>query len=556
MIATLGSDTIRVVPIGGVGEIGKNCTVIEFGDDAIVIDCGLAFPEAEHFGVDIIIPNFTYLHEIRHKLRAILLTHGHEDHIGALPYALGDFPLPLYGTELTLGLVQSKLDEARLSDQPLLNPVTAGDVVEVGPFQCEFFHVCHSIPDATGIAVHTPIGTIVHTGDFKLDYTPVDGHPPDIQTLGRLGSDGVLLLLSDSTYADRPGHTDSEQLIAATFDQIFAEAPGRIIVATFSSLISRAQQVINAAHAYGRKVAIIGRSMERVHRVAGDLGRLHMPDDTMVPARDLDKYPADEIAILCTGSQGEPRSALVRMANQDHRIVEVAPDDTIILSATAIPGNEAKVNRTIDQLVQQSMNVFYEQIRLVHVSGHASQEELKFVLLTLRPRFFFPVHGEHRHLLQHRRLAETVGISRDDIVVAENGAVIDVTPNQASVVGYVETGMVFVDGSIVGDISEAVLSDRRDLAEAGMVVVHATIRRATGKSVGPPDIISRGFVHVPMSEALLKRAREHVRHTIDSEGTPDLDLDRLRTKIRNSLGKHLFQTTRRRPVILPIVTEV
>jgi ribonuclease J len=556
LVQDLSPDTIRVVPIGGVGEIGKNCTVIEFGDDAIVIDCGLTFPEAEHPGVDIIIPDFSYLHQIRHKLRAILLTHGHEDHIGALPFALPDFPLPLHGTPLTLGLVHAKLEEAGLLDGQEFNPIEAGATVEIGPFRCEFYHVCHSIPDATGIAVHTPIGTIVHTGDFKLDYTPVDGRPPDFQTLGRLGSEGVLLLLADSTYADRPGHTPSEQVIAETFDKIFAGAPGRIVVATFSSLVSRAQQVIDAAQVYGRKVALVGRSMERVHRVAVDVGQISVPDGLIVPAEDLDRYRAEDIAILCTGSQGEPRSALVRMANRDHRIIEIAPDDTIIVSATAIPGNEAKVNRTIDQLAHQGATVIYDHLAPVHVSGHASQEELKLVLTTLRPQFFMPVHGEFRHLVEHRRLAETIGIPRDNIVMVENGAVIDVTRTRATITGYVETGMVFVDGLGVGDVGETVLRDRRHLAENGVVVVVATVDQNTGKLVGTPDIISRGFVYTPDSADLLERAQENVRQTVEGGDRPDLALDYLQNEIRNSLGRHLFQTTRRRPVIVPIVTEV
>lgn len=552
----LKPDTVRVVPIGGVGEIGKNCTVVEFGEDAVIIDCGLTFPDAEHLGVDLILPDFAYLRQIQHKLRAVLLTHGHEDHIGALPFALRDFPLPLYGTALTLGLVQVKLDEARLVDGQEFHVVEAGDVVEIGPFRCEFFHMCHSIPDATGIAVHTPIGTLVHTGDFKLDYTPVDGRPPDVQTLGRLGRDGVLLLMADSTYADRPGYTPSEQVVAETFDQIFAEAPGRIIVATFSSLVSRAQQVFDAAVAYGRKVALVGRSMERVHRVAADLGYVRVPDGLIVAAEDLDDFRAEDIAIVCTGSQGEPRSALVRMANRDHRNIEIAPDDTIIVSAAAIPGNEAKVNHTIDRLAHIGATVYYEQLRPVHVSGHASQEELKLVLTTLRPRFFMPVHGEFRHLVEHGRLAESVGLSRKNILMAENGAVIEVTRDRAAITDYVEAGMVFVDGLGVGDVGETVLRDRRHLSEDGVVVVVAAVDHHTGKSVGTPEIISRGFVYAPESEDLLERAREHVRQTIDRGDHPDPEVDYLQGKIRSSLGRHLFQKTRRRPVILPIVTEV
>ena len=348
------AQAVRIVSIGGIGEIGRNCTVIEYGDDAIVLDCGITFPDAGMLGVDLVLPNFSYLREIRHKLRAFVITHGHEDHIGALPYALREFDLPIYGSKLTLGLVGVKLEEPGLRDQADLRVVKARETVTIGPFRCQFFHVCHSIPDAMGIAIHTPVGTIVHTGDFKIDHTPVDGIPPDFQTLGRLGDEGVLLLMSDSTYADQPGHTPSEAVIAETFDRVFNDAPGRIIVATFSSLISRVQQVIDAAYAYGRRVAFVGRSMERNVRVARDLGYLHVPDDAMeVDPRDLRDYPADELAIICTGSQGEPRSALVRMANRDHRFIDLLPDDTVVVSASAIPGNEEAVNQTIDRLARQ-----------------------------------------------------------------------------------------------------------------------------------------------------------------------------------------------------------
>jgi ribonuclease J len=546
---------VRIVPIGGVGEIGKNCMVVEYGDDAIVIDCGITFPDADMFGVDIVIPNFTYLREIRHKLRAFVVTHGHEDHIGALPYALREFDAPIYGSRLTLGLIEVKLEEWGI--QAKLNTVKARDTIEIGPFRCEFFHVCHSIPDAMGLAIHTPVGTLVHTGDFKLDHTPVDGIPPDFQTLGRLGGDGVLLLMADSTYADRKGYTPSERVITETLDKVFAEAPGRIIMATFSSLVSRVQQLLDVADTYDRKVALIGRSMERTFKVASELGYLRLPNpDILIRADELDRYPADAVAVICTGSQGEPRSALVRMANRDHRQIEIAPDDTVILSASAIPGNEARVNRTIDRLIGQGASVLYEQLMPVHVSGHASQEELKFMLTTLQPKFFMPVHGERRHLVEHRRLAESVGVDGEHIMMAESGAVIEVSQDDIEIVAQTDASNVFVDGLGVGDVGEVVLRDRRHLSEDGVVVVVVTVDRHTGKCLTEPDIISRGFVYAPESEDLLEAARERVRQTIDEGDHPDPETDYLQNKIRTNLGRHLFQKTRRRPIILPIVTEV
>ena len=555
MTRDVSAGVVRIVPIGGIGEIGKNCMVVEYGDDAIVIDCGITFPDADMFGVDIVIPNFTYLREIRHKLRAFVVTHGHEDHIGALPYALREFDAPIYGSRLTLGLIEVKLEEWGI--QAAFNTIKARDTVEIGPFRCEFFHVCHSIPDAMGVAIHTPVGTLVHTGDFKLDHTPVDGIPPDFQTLGRLGGDGVLLLMADSTYADRKGYTPSERVITETFDKVFAEAPGRIIMATFSSLVSRVQQLLDVADAYDRKVALIGRRMERTFKVASGLGYLRLPNpDILIRADELDRHPADAVAVICTGSQGEPRSALVRMANRDHRQIDIAPDDTVILSASAIPGNEARVNRTIDRLIGQGASVLYEQLMPVHVSGHASQEELKFMLTTLQPKFFMPVHGERRHLVEHRRLAESVGVDGEHIMMAESGAVIEVSQDDIDIVAQTDASNVFVDGLGVGDVGEVVLRDRRHLSEDGVVVVVVTVDRHTGKCLTEPDIISRGFVYAPESEDLLEAARERVRQTIDAGDHPDPETDYLQNKIRTNLGRHLFQKTRRRPVILPIVTEV
>jgi len=551
------SGVVRIVPLGGVGEIGRNCTVIEFGDTAIALDCGVTFPDADMLGVDLVIPDFSYLRQIRHKLRAFVLTHGHEDHIGALPYALREFTAPIYGTKLTLALVQLKLEEAGLASAAQLKEVSARDRIRLGPIECEWFHVCHSIPDATGIAMHTPVGTLVHTGDFKLDHTPVDGIPPDFQTLGRLGGDGVLLLMADSTYADRAGYTPSERVIADTLDKIFADAPGRIILATFASLIARIQQALDVAATYDRRVALVGRSMERTVNVALELGYLHLPRrDMLIEKERLSDVAPERLTILSTGSQGEPQSALVRMANRDHPLIDILPDDTIVVSATAIPGNEFRVNQTIDRLFRQGASVVYERLMPIHVSGHASQEELKFILTTLRPKFFMPVHGEFRHLVQHKRLAEMVGVDGDHVAVVENGAVVEVAPSEFRVAGHVESGYVFVDGLGVGDVGEAVLRDRRHLSEDGVVVVVVTVDRHTGKPLADPDIITRGFAHTPASKELLASARAQVIAALAEGLHPEPAPNYLQNKIRNTLGRHLFQEIRRRPVILPVVTEV
>tara|TARA_Y100000588_G_scaffold286519_2_gene304414 strand:+ start:3604 stop:5241 length:1638 start_codon:yes stop_codon:yes gene_type:complete len=545
------------VSIGGIGEIGKNCTVIEYGDDAIVLDCGITFPDADMFGVDLVLPNFSYLREIRHKLRAFVITHGHEDHIGALPYALREFDVPVFGSRLTMGLVGVKIEEAGLEEKARLQTVAARESVTLGAFRCEWFHVCHSIPDAMGIAVHTPIGTIVHTGDFKLDHTPVDGIPPDFQTLGRLGSDGVLLLMSDSTYADHPGHTPSEAQIADTFARIFEVAPGRIIVATFSSLISRVQQVVDAAHEFGRRVCFVGRSMERNVRVASELGYLHLPEnDLIVDSSDLGDFPAEEMVVICTGSQGEPRSALVRIANRDHRFIDIIPDDTVIVSATAIPGNEEAVNKTIDRLGRQGARVLYERLLPVHVSGHGSQEDLKYMLSTLQPKFFMPVHGEFRHLEEHRRLAVQVGVDEENILVAESGSVVHLTADGIDVVDSTDVSNVFVDGLTVSGGGDVTLRDRRHLSEDGVVVAVVNVDRHSGKCLAEPDIIFRGFVYPPEADALLDRVRNAVRSAIEQGDHPDPDPEYLQDKIRKVLGRQLYRETRRRPVILPIVTEV
>ncbi len=551
------SDTVRIVSIGGIGEIGKNCTVIEYGDDAIVLDCGITFPDVDMFGVDLVLPNFSYLREIRHKLRAFVITHGHEDHIGALPYALREFDVPVFGSRLTMGLVGVKIEEAGLEEKARLQTVAARESVTLGAFRCEWFHVCHSIPDAMGIAVHTPIGTIVHTGDFKLDHTPVDGIPPDFQTLGRLGSDGVLLLMSDSTYADHPGHTPSEAQIADTFARIFEVAPGRIIVATFSSLISRVQQVVDAAHEFGRRVCFVGRSMERNVRVASELGYLHLPEnDLIVDSSDLGDFPAEEMVVICTGSQGEPRSALVRIANRDHRFIDIIPDDTVIVSATAIPGNEEAVNKTIDRLGRQGARVLYERLLPVHVSGHGSQEDLKYMLSTLQPKFFMPVHGEFRHLEEHRRLAVQVGVDEENILVAESGSVVHLTADGIDVVDSTDVSNVFVDGLTVSGGGDVTLRDRRHLSEDGVVVAVVNVDRHSGKCLAEPDIIFRGFVYPPEADALLDRVRNAVRSAIEQGDHPDPDPEYLQDKIRKVLGRQLYRETRRRPVILPIVTEV
>lgn len=550
------AESIRIIPIGGLGEIGRNCTVIEYGDDAIIIDCGVMFPDAEMFGVDLVIPDFTYVRNNAHRFRAIVVTHGHEDHIGALPYLLCDVNLPVYGTRLTLGLIKSRLTEHGLVEKTEFHEVTHGEILQFGQLDVCTFHVCHSIPGGMGIAIATPAGLVVHTGDFKFDHTPVNDIPPDFQALGDLGRLGVLALLCDSTYADRPGYTPSEHSIYASFDNVFAEASGRIIMSTFASLISRIQQVIEVAHDYGRKVAVVGRSMERNVPMAIELGYLHVPDGVLVDKSEIDRIPHDQMVIICTGSQGEPSAALTRIANDDHRQIKLVPEDTVVLSSTPVPGNEELVNGTINRLFRRGANVIYEKIMPIHVSGHASQEEIKLLLGMIKPRYLIPVHGEYRHLVQQSRLAASVGIPADRTLVAESGDIIELTADSLEVVDHIPAGYVFVDGLGVGDVGAEILRDRRRLADDGVLIAAITVDRHTGELLGEPDLISRGFADHDDPKKILERAASALAAEIRSHVVEEPDWTYLNNKVRTTLGRHLYAQTRRRPMILPVVTEI
>ncbi|NJN93238.1 MAG: ribonuclease J [Anaerolineales bacterium] len=547
------TEPLRIVPLGGVGEVGRNMTLIEYGDDAIAIDCGLMFPENDMLGIDLVIPDVTYLLDNPELLKGILLTHGHEDHIGALPYILPQVSAPLYATQLTRGLIEIKLKEAKLLSKTEINTITTNSVIEIGPFTIEPFHVCHSIPDAVGYAIYTPNGLVIHTGEYKFDQNPADGKLPDFDRLRRYGDEGVLVLLSDSTNAERPGHTPSEEIVSETFDKIFSQAKGRVIVSTFASNISRVQQVINTAMHHNRRLAVVGRSMVDNVKMALALGYLRAPEDMMVHVDDLEDYPDSQIAIVCTGTQGEPTSALVRMANQEHRQVSLKKGDTVILSATAIPGNEELVHRTLNNLFRLGVDVIYQSLMPVHVSGHASQEEQKMMLEMVRPTYFMPIQGEYRMLVLHGRLGEAVGIPPENVFVIENGQVIEFEGDIAYLAERIPSGQVLVDGLGVGDVGSVVLRDRHLLSRDGFVVVVMALDEKTGQLVDGPDIISRGFVYVRDSEELIEEAKERVIELLESG---KVHRDTAATAIRDNLSEFLYQRTRRAPMIFPMVLEV
>ncbi|WP_227766557.1 ribonuclease J [Zhaonella formicivorans] len=551
------NNKLVLIPLGGLGEIGKNMMLVKYGNNILVIDSGLIFPEDEMLGIDIVIPDISYLLENRQMVKAILLTHGHEDHIGALPYVLKELNVPVYGTKLTLGLLQGKLKEHNLLSSVKLNCVKPRDTLKIGPFEVEFIRVSHSIPDAVAIAVHTPIGTVVHTGDFKLDQTPVDGDVMDFYKFAQLGEKGVLVLLSDSTNVERPGFTMSEKVVGQTLDEAFHQATERIIIASFASNVHRLQQIISAAHKYGRKVAVVGRSMVNVVNVATELGYLHAPKGILVEVDEILNLPKDKVVIITTGSQGEPMSALTRMAMSDHRKLEIIPGDTVIISATPIPGNEKLVARTVDHLFKQGAQVIHEAVSGIHVSGHASQEDLKMMLNLVKPKFFVPVHGEHRMLVKHARLAQEVGIPENNIFVAENGQVLEFTKNKGTFAGRVTAGRVLVDGLGVGDVGNIVLRDRKQLSQDGILIVVVTLNKDTGAVVAGPDIVSRGFVYVRESEELMEEAKEKVRQSLDKCAERQVsEWSTIKSNVRDTLGKFLYEKTRRRPMILPIIMEV
>ena len=547
---------LKIVPLGGLGEIGKNMMALEYRDDIIVIDAGLMFPEEEMLGIDLVIPDIGYLLERRDRLRGIIVTHGHEDHTGALPYVLPQLGVPVYSTRLTHGLISVKLKEHRVLTKAKLKVVQTGQTINLGKFKIEFLHVCHSIPDSTGLIIHTPLGIVVHSGDFKLDHTPVEGTSTDLARLAQLGAQGVLLLLSDSTYVELPGYTPSEKSVGETLDRIIAQAPGRVIVATFASLISRIQQVIDAAAKHQRQVFILGRSMIDSVRMASELGYLVAPPNVLGRLDGLRKLAHDRIVLLTTGSQGEPTSALVRIANRDHPRVHIIPGDTVIVSATPIPGNESLVNRTVDNLFRQGAQVFYDKLERVHVHGHGSQEELKLLLSLVKPKFFVPIHGEYRHLSLHAQLAQSLGIPQSNAFVLEDGDILDLTPEGGRVVGRVGSGNVYVDGLGVGDIGSVVLRDRRLLARDGIVVVIIAIDKRRGKIVGRPDIVSRGFIEMGENEALLEQSRDLVVETLDHGSDHPVEWSFINTKVKETLGRFLYQQTKRRPMILPMAVEV
>ncbi|HVM30118.1 MAG TPA: ribonuclease J [Candidatus Limnocylindrales bacterium] len=549
-------DLLRILPLGGVGEIGKNMYVFEYGDEIVVIDAGLMFPEEEMFGIDLVVPDVTYLRERRDKVKAFLITHAHEDHVGGLPYVLPYFPgVPVYASTLARGLLGNKIKEHKLKDNPL-KALEPGETVELGAFKATGFRIGHSIPDAMGIALDTPLGMVVHTGDFKFDHTPVDGKMSDLHALAEFGKRGVLCLLSDSTGAERPGYTPSERTVGEAFRDIMEGLQGRVIVATFASNIARIQQVFDAASTFGRRVAVIGRSMEQNVRIATDLGYLRYPDSQLVSKDRLREVPESELCIATTGSQGEPMAGLARMANRDHRWVEIQPDDTVIFSASPIPGNEESVGRTIDNLFKAGANVYYHDIKRAHVSGHASQEELKLMLNLTRPRHFIPMHGEFRMLVQHGRLAAELGVAPENIFIIENGQPIEFLPDGSARRGKpVEAGYVYVDGLSVGEVGDIVLRDRRALANDGMLLVVVTVDKQTGALIGQPEIVTRGFVAGDADPAIAGAA-DRVRSAITTEGDHTSEIALLKAQIKDSLSQYLYDRTRRRPMVFPVVVEV
>ena len=554
------ADNLRVVPLGGLGEIGKNMMALELADDLILVDAGIMFPDEEMLGVDLVIPDVSYVVERIRKLRGIFITHGHEDHTGALPYVLPRLRLPngrmppIYCTRLTRGLIAVKLDEHHLLKQADLRVVRPGQRIKLGRFGVEFVHITHSIPDSAALAIQTPVGMVFHTGDFKFDHTPVMGEPPDLSRIAELGRQGVVLLFSDSTYADTAGYTPSERSVSETLDRIMADAPGRVIVATFASLISRIQQVIDAATKHGRRVFITGRSMLDNSKMAMEQGYLSAPSEVLASLDKMKRLAPEKIAILTTGAQGEPTSALVRMANRDHRHIEIQPGDTVVLSSSAIPGNELLINRTIDNLYRQGANVLFSRIASVHVRGHAAQEELKLMLGLVKPQYFVPVHGEYRHLWMHSTIARSMGVPTDNVFTLEDGDILEIGESGARVAGRASADWVYVDGLAVG-IDRIVLRDRAHLAGDGVIVAIVAMDKHTGKPIGRPDVVSRGFIETEMSDGLMERAKDVVVQAL--KGTDHVaDRADFNSRVHEALSRFLYEETRRRPMVLPVSVEV
>ena len=549
---------LKVISLGGLQEVGKNMTVLEYNQDIIVIDCGLGFPEDDMLGIDIVIPDITYLKKNIDKVRGIVLTHGHEDHIGALPYVLKDLNVPVFGTLLTLGLLQNKLKEHNLTDSTTLHTVVPGETIKLGQFKVEFIHTNHSIADAVALAITTPVGVVVHTGDFKVDYTPIDGGVMDIARFAELGKQGVLLLMSDSTNAERKGYTMSEKSVGAVFEQLFDDTPrNRIMVATFSSNIHRIQQIINAAATHGRKVSIIGRSMVNAVKTASELGYLDMPANILIDISEIKNYTDDQLVIITTGSQGEPMSALSRIASSEHKYVSIKPNDKIIISASSIPGNEKTISKVINELMKKGADVIYEGMADIHVSGHARQEELKLMHALIKPKFFMPVHGEFVHLKSHHDLAIDMGMKKENIFLMNIGDVLELSKNECRINGTVPSGQILVDGLGVGDVGNIVLRDRKHLSQDGLMVVVVTMDRETGLVIAGPDIISRGFVYVREAESLMDDARAVVSEALlKCEERHITGWSYIKGLIKETLKNYLWQRTKRSPMILPIIMEV
>jgi ribonuclease J len=548
----LSQDFLRIIPLGGIGQIGKNMMVFEYDGQLLIVDCGLMFPESDMLGIDIVIPDMDYVFERKDQVRAIVVTHGHEDHVGGLPYLMQKVKAPLYATRLTRGLIEVKLKEHHLLNGAELHTISPEDVLDLAPFRVEFFRVCHSIPDGVGLGITTPVGLVVHSGDFKFDQTPVDGRLTDFAKLAELGGRGVHVLLSDSTNAETNGQTPSEEVVGETFDWIFGRAQGRIIVATFASNISRVQQVVDTARKHQRQVGIVGRSMINYAKAAYELGYLDIAPEDLLTPQQMNDLPPEKVAIACTGSQGEPTSALVRMALGEHRHVNIRRGDSVIVSATPIPGNEELVNRTINNLFRAGAQVYQHERAQVHVSGHASREEHKLMLNLTRPRFFVPIHGEYRHLVHHARMAEDVGLPPENIFVVESGTVLEFGPDWGRINGQVTEGHVLVDGLGVGDVGNVVLRDRHLLSRDGFVVVVVIVDADTGEVVEGPDIITRGFVYIRESGDLIEDASLRVLEALEHGGPRAI----ASTKIKDTLAEFLYEQTKRRPMILPVVMEV
>ena len=548
---------LKIIPLGGLGEIGKNMTAFEYKDEILVIDCGLAFPDEDLYGIDMVIPDVTYLIKNKSKVKAMLITHGHEDHIGAIPYILKQINIPIYGTKLTLGLIETKLEDHGMLNDCTLNEVKPGEFIEFNHFKAEFIRNNHSIADSCSIALHTPIGTIVHTGDFKVDFTPIDNKVIDLQRLAQLGKQGVLLLMADSTNALHKGYTMSEKIVLDTLENLFRKATGRIIVSTFASNIHRLQQISDCAFDNNRKIAFSGRSMEKISEVARRLGYLHIPEDMIISIEDINNYPNDRITIVTTGSQGESMAALTRIASSTHRYVSIEKGDMVIISASPIPGNEKAVSNVINDLTEKGASVIYKSIEEIHVSGHACEQELRLMQALLKPKFFIPVHGEYRHLMTHGRIAESMGVEKDNIFILEVGDIFELTRKSGKVTGKVPAGRVLIDGMGIGDVGNLVLRDRKNLAEHGMITVVVAIDKQEKSIVCGPDIISRGFVYVRDSEALMKDIKDIVRESVYNCLENNItQWAEIKNSIRREVDTFIYKTMKKKPMILPVIVEL